>query len=230
MMFESLNPANRLNDNHRILIIHKSNITKSDDLVDEALPILSVIQRLTRYTLTDEEIANAKEEDLLEAYNGACILLIDDLKNKKSTLKVNLKALGGIDKQSFLSALEKHEFVEFKDMSSWDRLANTLSPYLITLNSLEKFADSRGLISCRSSLMSNSQKASQARALITNILKAIPKEEREILEKVAIGQKGLKSAVRERISSQQFRDLFDSKNKNFQNRWGDVLKKQKSKE
>lgn len=230
MMFPSLDVTKQITDPDRILMAHKSRIIQSSELMDEALPILSAIQRLTCYTLTNEKISDATLADILLAYKCACILLIADLKNKKSTIKLNLQGSGSIDKQSFLPALEKHEFADFKNLNDWNCLAESLAPYLIKLNSLEKFADLKGLIKHKSSLISNSQRASQARALITNILKEIPQEERKKLEDVPIGQKGLKSAVRERISTQQFRELFNSNNKDFQNRWSEVLKKQKSKD
>lgn len=228
-IFPFLHSVNISPSKDMILRQHQSDIIKSGDL-NENLSILSTIQRITFYTLSNEDILKANEKDILAAYKRACMVLVYDLNNKKGRIKVEIKKLGSVDKRSFLSELEKHDYASFKDIQEWGLFEDSLSEFVITLNSFEKFADLRQLIIHNPSTKSSSQKASLAKSLIRSLLKEISPEEREKLENVGVGKKGLKSVVRERISDSQFSELFNSNSKTYQNRWSEVLNEQKSKD
>ena len=81
-IFPFLHSVNLSPSKDRILSQHQSDIIKSGDL-NEDLSILSTIQLITFYTLSNEEILQANEKEILAAYKRACMLLVNDLNQKK---------------------------------------------------------------------------------------------------------------------------------------------------
>lgn len=191
------------------------------------VPILSALQLLILLAFGKKVILGFTERELVTQYINGLIKIRSDLKLSKNIIQIEINTFGIIDCDNFLSDLNEYEFRKISELKSWEEFINRLSVYYINVRNIHKLARKLGFETkaiLELDYENNRSRAEGARILLREILKTIPKDEQIQLLNVPKGHKGLKHLVRTSIDSKTFAKHFSNNEKNFSNRWGDILR------
>lgn len=216
--------------NKERLEAHKCQIFDAYGLVGR-VPILSALQLLILLAFGKKVILGFTERELVTQYINGLIKIRSDLKLSKNIIQIEINTFGVIDSDNFLSDLNECEFNKISELKSWEEFINRLSVYYINVRNIHKLARKLGFETqeiLKLDYKTKQSKAAEARILLREILKTIPKDEQTRLLNLSKGHKGLKHLVRTRIDRENFKEKFNNKEKTFANRWSDILQEIKS--
>lgn len=217
------------NRQHKLELLnaHKVNIIKTQQQKISLYSLQNAINLIVFYILqgsTEYEIENMSEQDILKLYIKTLIKIKSEVKNPKSSLKVEFLELGEIDSEEFLSDINKYNYKEIETFEEWDKFIHSMGSYFIQYRNLKKLANELRLIDREITLSDKKENVVEARSLIIRILENFTKDDLQALKNNSRGHKGLKSAVFDQLTISEYRKYFQSNITTFKNRWDEIRK------
>lgn len=199
-----------------LLLLTFANDVKSKLNIQESLQVLIA----KHYSL--EEIKNFDEFLIVKLYRDNLMVIQSDLISNQKSLAIVTNTYDSPIDQLFLSELQSKQYLTFKSLQEWYTFLDGLNAFFIPKSKLQRFS-----IKLRPadyfSVSDKTKTVALRKESIMSAFNSLEEEEQNLLFQSSQGKSGIKAAVKRKIPSQDYNQLFE-KDHDFDNAWSEVRK------